>query len=312
MSLLKNKKAYFACLLVLGLVACEGGKTVESEVDSQVGIDDSQLIRQAQSKYSGVGILTPYGCTGWFVTKKFFITNQHCVSDAKDLLPEGEILQHDNGYCSSMTISVSHYVDGQADSSSTYRCKKIHLATQSHDVAIVEIEVEANVEPLKIGSAATAGMEILVVGHPNGNAKTIVESEANAFCKLRDISFPDGKNARNAPEPRYGPKYEHSIEHNCDTLGGSSGSPVIDRQSGTVVGLHWDGWRSSAWPHADPAGTETANVLVPDATDPSVKVPFSFKHRQGNVAIKIQDIRSFVQGAVTQYPELAEAAALFN
>ena len=52
--------------------------------------------------------------------------------------------------------------------------------------------------------------------------------------------------------------------------------------------------------------------MVPDATDPNLKVPFTFKHRQGNVAIRIQDIRTFVQNAALKYAELAEAAALFN
>ncbi len=313
MSHLKKQITFAGVFLLLGLAGCEGNKSSDSELDSQIGRDESQLIKQAQSKYSGVGVLAPYGCTGWFVTKKFFITNQHCVSNASTLLPETEIFQHDAGYCTNMTISVSHYVDDQTNNAATtYKCKKIHLATQSHDVAIVEIEGEADIEPLKMSAAATVGMEILVVGHPAGNAKTIVEMEGNAFCSLRDVSFPEGKGARDSPEGRYGPKYEHSIEHNCDTTYGSSGSPIIDRQSGAVVGLHWDGWKSSAWPHADAAGTETANVMLPDATNPTVKVPFSFKHRQGNVAIRIQDLRTFVQNAAATYPELTEAAALFN
>ncbi len=32
-----------------------------------------------------------------------------------------------------------------------------------------------------------------------------------------------------------------SMQHQCDTQGGSSGSPLFDRETGHVVGLHWGG-----------------------------------------------------------------------
>lgn len=303
------------CWAAMVTAACESSsRGPESDVDSQVGASEARQISvqtDAAGLYDAVGMLGPFGCTGWFVTKSFFITNQHCVSSNKNPEPEAGVLQHDDNYCASMTISVNHYKD-RVGTLGTYKCKKIHLANQAHDVAIVEIEGEANVTPLKIGSQAIPGMNVIVVGHPDLNPKTVSEREGSQFCSLRDVSFPEGKTARDAHIPRQRPKYEHSIEHNCDTLGGSSGSPIIDRASGAVVALHWDGWASSPWPHADPNGTKVANVMIDDPTNPGQKIPFSFKHREGNVGIRIQDIRNFVTQVAASDSSLAAAAALFQ
>ena len=42
----------------------------------------------------------------------------------------------------------------------------------------------------------------------------------------------------------------HTITHTCDTEGGSSGSPILDRATGNVVSLHW-------------GGTNEYNLMVP-------------------------------------------------
>ena len=43
-----------------------------------------------------------------------------------------------------------------------------------------------------------------------------------------------------------------TITHTCDTEGGSSGSPVLDRATGNIVALHW-------------GGQETFNMAIPIA-----------------------------------------------
>lgn len=308
----KIKIALLTYLSASAFAGCENQNRpgVDSDVDSIVGIQEARYVKESAA-YSGIGKVFPRICTGWFISKNFFVTNQHCVSDASALLtPENDPQQH-NVSCGEMKIAVDYY-DGGATTSREYTCKKIHIANQSHDFAVVEINGEASVTPLKVSPGASPGMEVYVVGHPEGRPKTISTEDAKVSCRLREVSFPEGKTARDAPERRYGPKYEHSIEHNCDTQGGSSGSPIIDKSTGAVVALHWDGWASSAWPHADPAGIRTSNVQIADKENPGQLVPFQFKHREGNVGIRIQDIRIFVQQAAAGNSEYQVVADLFR
>lgn len=300
------------CAFGIALFGCENQNrdASSSEVDSIIGKQDARYV-QPSEQYSGIGKVLPRVCTGWFISKTFFVTNQHCVSDQTTLLtPESDTQQH-NVSCAELKISVDYYESG-ASTAREYTCKKIHMANQAHDFAVVEINGEAGITPLKVGAAALPGMEVFIVGHPEGRPKTISAQEDGTGCRFREISFPEGKTARDAPEPRYGPKYEHSIEHNCDTQGGNSGSPIIDRSTGAVVALHWDGWASSAWPHADANGTRTANVQIADKNNPGQMIDFSFKHREGNVGISIQDIRSFIELAATIDPQYQVVANLFR
>ncbi len=69
------------------------------------------------------------------------------------------------------------------------------------------------------------GMKVLAPSHPLGRDKEIDRSDS---CELVAVD----------PVTRSSRK---TIVHTCDTEFGSSGSPLIDRATGSVVAIHWGG-----------------------------------------------------------------------
>ena len=111
-----------------------------------------------------------------------------------------------------------------------------------------EVQLESNfpVATLWAGEIVV-DQPLIVASHPAARLKEIDRSDA---CKLATV----------VPEEVGG---RQTITHTCDTEGGSSGSPVIDRSTGYVVALHW-------------GGETTRNFAIP--------MKFVVEHMKSNVA----------------------------
>ena len=153
-----------------------------------------------------------YVCTGFLMTADLLMTNEHCLGT-----PE---------------IAVSALADFGYDASNAtprrVRVSKLEAVDPTLDYAIVRLS-----EPLgefgrvTLGdSTVVDGENLVIVEHPGGEFKQASIDD----CKVRRPSLTGVAK----PGTDFG--------HLCDTLGGSSGSPVMDRQSGKVIGLHHFGF----------------------------------------------------------------------
>jgi S1-C subfamily serine protease len=136
-----------------------------------------------------------------------------------------------------------------------------------YDLALLRVEgISSDGRPLPepLAVAATEppgvfGRDVYVVGYPAW------DSRRNEPEPLRRI-FADVYNVKRLQPGRttgYSTMYR-ALEHDCSTLGGNSGSPVVDLETHQVIGLHFGG-RYGVGNYAVPLWMLTDDPLLRDA-----------------------------------------------
>jgi V8-like Glu-specific endopeptidase len=147
-------------------------------------------------------------CTGFLVTANLLVTNEHCLGTEP----------------AALSALVEFGFDAPNATPTTFRVSRLEAASVPLDYAIVRLaQAPSGFGRVKLALAPAAEDQALVIiEHPAGEFKQASIDD----CKVKLVSRPGtGGGATD-------------FGHLCDTLGGSSGSPVLDRQSGGLVGLH--------------------------------------------------------------------------
>jgi hypothetical protein len=149
-----------------------------------------------------------YVCTGFLLTRDLLLTNEHCLGTEESALS-----------------ALAEFGFDSLDATPTkVRVSKLEAVDAPLDYALVRLaQAPSGFGRVTLGSTAvTDGQALVIVEHPAGEYKQASIDD----CKVRTAS----RAGVTAALTDFG--------HLCDTLGGSSGSPVLDRQTGRVVGLH--------------------------------------------------------------------------
>jgi endonuclease G len=104
------------------------------------------------------------------------------------------------------------------------------------DMAVLELDGNlALPSPLRLaGNSAVGESPIAVIGYPAHDSR-------NGEDAMRDIFGPIYDVKRFAPGYLMQSNDPISLQHDCSTLGGNSGSAVVHVESGEVIGLHFGG-----------------------------------------------------------------------
>ena len=115
---------------------------------------------------------------------------------------------------------------------------------ERHDLALLRVEGTSSdgrelPEPLSLAATEPEDLcdrDVYVVGYP------ALDSRRNEPAPIRRIfaDIYDVKRLQPGKAVGYSTQYT-AIEHDCSTLGGNSGSPVVDLESNQVIGLHFGG-----------------------------------------------------------------------
>ena len=147
-------------------------------------------------------------CTAFLVDKDKLLTNNHCVPG--------------NGDVRDVVLEMGYYSQGASIESYSVNTQPI-ISDRALDISLLELEGEADsrwgsieIEP----EAIAPGDDLFIIHHPGG--QTMKLSRIGCFSGPQR-SLPNG----------------HFL-HQCDTIGGSSGSPIFN-MDGRVVGIHHRG-----------------------------------------------------------------------
>lgn len=123
-------------------------------------------------------------------------------------------------------------VEGHEQNINGSRIKKILALSKEHDFAFIQLEkTMKDVNPLKLSKAPIERHQSLI------NISLPSKSPAPNF-KVVDFS----KNCKITKHESFDEMgRSHNFGHTCDTNPGSSGSPLIDKKTEFIVGLHWAG-----------------------------------------------------------------------
>jgi endonuclease G len=173
--------------------------------------------------------------TGWLIEENLVVTNAHVAT---------QFLSKDAGTDWKYSFDeTTNFDTGDAPSLNQLHAARleelIDMMPDSLDLAVFKIRWEKSgcpVEPLYLETKTGIGklLDIAAIGYPKADERE------RQFDVLSNF-VGDFQVKRLSPGKIIGYDHAKCFQHDCSTLGGSSGSPLINLDTGKVVGLHYGG-----------------------------------------------------------------------
>lgn len=179
--------------------------------------------------------------TGFLVAPEVVMTNRHVVASFCEQ-PEGRWR-----FMQALAPSIDYRGEREGASAASFELLEVlgvHSSPQV-DLALLRVSRQAGhghaaPEPLTLASAAPdslAGRDVYAVGYPAADRQGLTPPQV-----LRGIFGEEYEVKRLQPGKLLGLEgSEPGFRHDCSTLGGNSGSCVVDLKTGLVIGLHYGG-----------------------------------------------------------------------
>ena len=187
-----------------------------------------------------------WGGTGWVVERKggayIVVTNRHVAKFVARRMADGTgaFMRSSAGVRYGANIDFREEADSAADNNDrTVAVTAIdYLADDlAADAALLRVATAPfAITPMQLADKeAKKGDLVALIGYPAFDSRNDANDQARYFRDLYDVKrFAPGK----VMQALSG---NSTLSHDCTTLGGNSGSPVLSLDSGKVVGLHFSG-----------------------------------------------------------------------
>ncbi len=178
--------------------------------------------------------------TGWLFRENYIITNRHVATEFAKRAGDNFVFRR-NFLNEEFNCSIDFKEELDNEEIKEYRIGKIlHIEPDSgYDMAILKVIWNGNnakFQSLELAEKLEIDQTVATIGYPARDSRTnIVDDQirifSNMFNKKRlavgEIDYIDSNN--------------RFFVHDCTTLGGNSGSPVVDIETQKVYGLHFAG-----------------------------------------------------------------------
>ena len=183
----------------------------------------------------------PYGGTGFVVGHGLLMTNRHVAEIFASGLGDRRI-----SFRSGWRAAVDFKAEYDQPDGPDFEVRAVRMIHPWWDMALLEVpDLPATIAPLRMAvrdARDLARTRIAVIGYP---ARDPLRNDPAVQDKLFDRVF---RVKRLQPGEIAGGKatssFGHMVQaatHDCSTLGGNSGSAIIDLATGEVLGLHFGG-----------------------------------------------------------------------
>ncbi len=176
--------------------------------------------------------------TGWLAGKDVVITNRHVALEFSRRADDGTWT-----FRAPMGASLNLRAELNSETALTFTVTSIIGIHEDHDMAVLQVEQTSGAEqlpdPLPVvrqAPAALTGRKVYVIGYPAWDGRrNDPEPMKRIFADIYNVKrLQPGEISGDALA-------SFEIFHDCSTLGGNSGSPVLDLETHRVLGLHFGG-----------------------------------------------------------------------
>ena len=183
----------------------------------------------------------PYGGTGFVVGRGLLMTNRHVAEVFASGLGDRRI-SFRSGWRASVDFKGEH---GQPDGPDL-EVRSVRMIHPWWDMALLEVpDLPTTITPLRLAvrdARDLAGTRIAVIGYPARdplrNDPTVQDKLFNKVFQVKRLQ--PGEIDGGKATASFG-RMVQAATHDCSTLGGNSGSAIIDLATGEVLGLHFGG-----------------------------------------------------------------------
>jgi endonuclease G len=212
-------------------------------------LNEAAVRQRLQALFTSIGrvdlpnsVQLPYGGTGFVVGPNLVMTNRHVAELFTDGLGSRGLLFRTGD----AAIDFKREVDTPDDDRTAYlQVRDVPMIHPYWDMALLRVDgLTQDHLPLRLSVARPEDMtnrDVVAVGYPARDGRNDLSVQDRIFERRYDVKRLQPGKLRRRETIRSFESSVSAVTHDSSTLGGNSGSAVVDVATGEVVGLHFAG-----------------------------------------------------------------------